>query len=271
MRTRARLTITLPHAMLHQIDLAGERLGITNRSHSIEHLIGKSLQPKISTAVVLAGGRTLKQLAPFKKIHGQYLFVIMVNQLKKYGFERIVVCLPKERHGQFLQTFGNGEGLGVRIEYSVEVRQLGTAGAIKTAGDLLKNEPFLVLHGDILTNMNLHDFIEFHTSEDMPATIAVKPRVGERKYGQIFMQGNKIVKFLKVGTDQGISIINTGIYLINPLVLNMVAYGKLALLEKDIFPVLADRDKLSAFIFQGLWFDLSNPEQLEAAEKRWMS
>ncbi|MBU0978431.1 MAG: sugar phosphate nucleotidyltransferase [Patescibacteria group bacterium] len=271
MRNRARLTITLPSIMLHQIDQAGQRLGVNNRSHAIEKLISISLQSRISTAVILAGGRSSKQLAPFKKIGGQYLFVIMINQLKKYGFDRIVVCLPKERHGQFVQTFGHGDGLGVNIEYSVEVRSLGTAGAIKMAGELLKNEPFLVLHGDILTNMNLQDFVEFHTDEQMPATIAVKPRVGERKYGQVFMQGNKIVKFLKVGTDQGISIINTGIYLINPIVLNMVAYGRPALLEKDIFPVLAERDKLSAFIFQGLWFDLSNPEQLEEAEKRWVS
>ena len=137
MRTRTRLTITLPPAMLHQIDGEAERMGINNRSHAIEQLIKVSLKPNISTAVILAGGSHTKQLAPFKKIHDKYLFVIMVAQLKKCGFNRVVVCLPKERHGQFVQAFGHGEGLGIKIEYSVEARALGTAGAIKLPASYL--------------------------------------------------------------------------------------------------------------------------------------
>lgn len=269
MRRKARVTITLPHSVLRSVDKLVASSSLSNRSFAIEQLLKQSLKPKFATAAFLAGGRSTKQLAPFKKIHGQYAFALMVKQIKNYGLTRIIVCLPKERHGQFVQAFGHGEGFGVDIEYSVESKQLGTAGALKKAQDLLRSEPFLVMHGDVLTNINFQDFIQFHNREDVPATIAVKPRLGERKYGQIFMQGNKIVKFLKVGTDKGISIINTGMYVLNPSIFSMIPSNQYSLLEKDVFPVLAERGRLSAFIFQGQWFDLSNPDQLKLAEKNW--
>lgn len=269
MRKRVRLTITLPPNLVRRVNSLITSANLRNRSQAIEYLISQSLKPKLNTAVILAGGRQSKQLAPLRKIKGQYLFVTMINQLKKHGISRVIVCLPKERHSQFVAAFGQGEGLGIDIEYSLENKPLGTAGALKSIQESVRGEPFLVLHGDVLTNINFQEFIQFHLDEDVPATIAVKPRLSERKYGQIFMQGNKIVKFLKVGADKGISIINTGIYVLNPNVLNMVPTGEFSLLEKDVFPVLAERSRLSAFVFQGLWFDISTGEQMVQAEERW--
>ena len=82
--------------------------------------------------------------------------------------------------------------------------------------------------------------------------------MGEKKYGQAFIQGNKIIKFLQTGTTEGISIVNTGLYVLQPQVLERIPAGKQASLESDVFPELAEARELSAFIFQGLWEEVSS-------------
>jgi NDP-sugar pyrophosphorylase family protein len=127
----------------------------------------------------------------------------------------------------------------------------------------------LVIHGDILTDIDLAGFIRFHKQEGRMATIAVKPREAERRYGKVMLEGNRITQFLDSEQSEGISIVNTGVYLLQPETLRLIREGEPAYFERDLFPRLADIDELSAFIFQGVWFDISQERSYSLAKKRW--
>lgn len=125
----------------------------------------------------------------------------------------------------------------------------------------------MVINDTTLTNLNLDDLFEFHRQEDTTATICVKPRMSEPKYGQAFLHGNKIVSFLDSSEDQGISIVNVGLYVLKREIFSLIKKNTYLNLEKEIFPKLAKDKELSAFVFQGSWFDASEDNSLDEAAK----
>lgn len=263
MVSKARLTITLPQDLLSSVDQLVDGKSIRNRSHAIESLIRQGISPSVTTAVILAGSKSIKpsRLSPsLKKIDKQYLLTLQLKLLQKYGFTRIIICAGVYQHA-IEEIFGDGSQLGVNIEYVEEKKPLGTAGVLKLATKNLKiakGSSFLVMHGDILTDINLKDLVEFHLQENLMATIGVKPRISEKKYGQAFLHGNKIVRFLEKGASEGISIVNTGISVFKYEVLDMIAKNQKVKLESTVFPVLASRGQLGAFIFQGSWKEVAD-------------
>lgn len=269
MRTKTRLTITLSEPIVHQLDNMVNGSTIKNRSHAIETLLERSLSPTVLTAVILAGGTPEGKTNPaLTKIGDSPLLTHLLNQLKKQHINRVIICLGKNDQA-LIKTFGNGANFGLKIDYSLEEKPLGTGGAVKQVRSLLEEAPFLVIHGDVLTTLNLADLIKFHFEERALATIAVKPRLSEPKYGRVFIQGNKISRFLDTGTQTGISIINTGLYIFDPNIFSYFPDRESFNLEKEVFPVLAKQGQLTASIFQGLWYDVSTPASLKEAQKRW--
>lgn len=269
MRTKTRLTITLADDLVDKIDdlIAGS--AIKNRSHAIETLISQALSPTIRTAVILAGGKEAdKNNAGLKKLGDTYVLALLLGRLKQHHITRVIICTDST-NTTLMKRLGNGENLGMKIEYSLEDKPLGTGGAVKKARGLIKNQPFLVIHGDVLTALNFSELGTFHFKEGALATIAVKPRLGEANYGQVFMQGNKILKFLASSADAGISIINTGVYAFDPKLFDILPEQSVFTLEKDVFPLLARRNQLSAFVFQGGWYDISTEASYQEAQDQW--
>ena len=93
--------------------------------------------------------------------------------------------------------------------------------------------------------------------------------MSEEKYGQAFLHGNKIVKFLDSSKNEGISIVNIGLYVLKPEIFDLIEKNKYLNLETDIFPKLAESNELSAFVFQGSWFDASKETSYKKAVKNW--
>lgn len=269
---KSRLTITLPDSLLTQVDDLVDKQTIRNRSHAIEHLIRQSLTPQVSTAMILAGGKKHSTDNPLlKSIQGEVLFDQMVKNLKQYGIKHIIICTQKGETA-LAEHCKDGSSLGVTIEYSYEQKPLGTAGAIKQASAALKNDnPFLVIHGDILTDIKLDEVFEFHLQESPQATIIVKPKLGMKQYGQVFIQGNRVTTFSEAGTDSGISLINTGVYILSKEVLQLIPRDTASFLETDIFPNLAKKNQLRAYFFQGFWYDISTPAQYDQAVSDWQN
>lgn len=267
---KTRLTITLPPDLLKTIDAIVDKKTIRNRSHAIEHLVRQSLGAQINTAVILAGGKQKGKENPLlKKIGDKELFFHQVDHLKKYGIKNIIVCLNKS-DADFKKIFGDGGSQGVKIEYSLEETKLGTAGTLKQASKLWQNQSaVVVLHGDVLTTIALDELIAFHQAEEAEATLAVKPRIGRRELGQVYLQGSRVTTFAKDGIESEISIINTGVYIISQDVINSIPSKQQTYLEADVFPKLAQENKLRAFIFQGIWYDISTEDQYLQAQKKW--
>lgn len=271
MRQRCRLTITLPQDTIERVDHLIDGVNVRNRSHAVEMLIDKSLEPIVNTAVILAGGKVLRQKAPLKPIGDKYLLSIMLDQLKQHGITKVILCASAELTAELSSRFGDGSILGIELVLVEEPEPMGTAGALKAIATYLPSSPFLVIHGDVLTNINFTEFIEFHHREAGLATIGVKPRLSERSFGRVFLQGNKIIEFLSTGSNQGISIVNTGIYILDPQVLQLIKPNQKLNLETDVFPKLAKRGLLNAFIFQGHWYDVSSTDSCADAVKAWLT
>jgi NDP-sugar pyrophosphorylase family protein len=99
--------------------------------------------------------------------------------------------------------------------------------------------------------------------------MVVKLRLAEKKYGKVVMQGNKIVEFVGATDDRGISVVNGGVYIFNSDIADYIPSKTPSYLEKDVFPALAKQGKLSAYIYQGICFDVSRPESYKKALKQW--
>lgn len=269
MRSKARLTITLPSDLLAEIDRLIDKRTVRNRSHAIELLLRESLKPTVSTAVLLAGGSSdMEQLPALLPIQGQALIVQTVNHLIAHGICSFII-LAGQNEPLIRGLLGNGNYMGAEIHYVGETQPMGTAGALKAAEGYLLDQPFLVFHADILTDINIADFVKFHSSQNKLATIAVKPRQAESDYGKVMLEGSEITDFIPESQDQGISIVNTGVYLFEPEVLSLIGSGTTTRLETDVFPKLAKMGELSAFLFQGIWFDISRSSNYESAQIRW--
>jgi NDP-sugar pyrophosphorylase family protein len=176
-------------------------------------------------AVILAGGKGTR-LSPYTSVFPKPLMPIggfpilhvVVSQLHEAGFDHITLAIG--HMGDMIRTyFGNGCKFGVKIDYSLEDKPLGTIGALS----LIKNLPenFLVMNGDILTDLNYAEFLAYHQSEGASATIATYNKELEIQYGVIeFNNKYDIVGFREKPTlDCHVSM---GIYAFNASILKYI-------------------------------------------------
>ena len=269
MRNKTRLTITLSPEVVDRLDRLIDGRELRNRSQAIETLLLRNLRPSVTTAVILAGGDRRDDPVPaLSPIEGEALIAHTLRHARDHGVRSFIV-LAGAGERRIKDFLGDGKALGVSVRYVRETRPLGTAGALKLAEPHLDGEPFLVIHGDVLTNIHLADFIQFHFNEGALATLAVKPREGDHRFGKVMLQGNQITSFFETSRNGEISLVNTGVYLFHPSVLGLIDATKPMQLETGVFPKLAEMGRLSAFLFQGVWYDISTPGSRLRADARW--
>lgn len=256
--SKIRLTITLSANTLHKVDQLIDKKKIRSRSQAIENVLQTQLLAKVNCAVILAGNKDKQQviIRPLIKVKNKPLILHTLELLKKYGVNTLYI-LAQEQISEIKELL-NKQAISkeFNIVYLSEKQALGTAGAIAQLRNIIKQN-FFVLHGDVLTDINLSDLAQFHEEHLALATIAVKPRVPHNFYNNVFIQGNKVVSFAKKEKGQVVSIVNTGIYLFSPEIFNYLPDKTPTTLENDVFPKLTKEQKLLAFPFQGLWFDVT--------------
>lgn len=254
--SKTRLTITLSEDILEKVDRLIDKKTIRNRSHAIEYLVTNSLQPAITKAVILAGKNTDDSIRPLTEIQGKPLIIHTIEHLKKYQVTEVIIAT--DLYGKEIEkTVGDGSKFDLKIQYVFEKKPLGTAGAIKNVAKYLDHQPFFVWSGDVLTDINLSDLTEFHTKHQALVTFAVKPRATHQSYDNVFLQGPHVVDFKPSEKDQQVSIVNTSIYVFDPEIIKVIPEGQ-SMLERDVFPKLTKTGKCVAFLFQGMWFDITS-------------
>jgi mannose-1-phosphate guanylyltransferase/phosphomannomutase len=193
----------------------------------------------------------------------------IVKLLTRYGFEEMVVTL------QFLPTlvsnyFDDGSAWGASIEYSTEFFPLGTAGSVKNSAEFL-DDTFLVISGDALTDIDLTKVIDFHRRNKAVATLTLIRVDNPLEFGIVVVNGEgHIERFLeKPNWGQVFSdTINTGIYVLEPEVLDFIPEGQSFDFSKDLFPYLLEKGyPLYGYVADGYWCDIGNFEQYIAAHK----
>lgn len=272
---RDRLTITLRKDILRRVDQLIDKTTIRNRSHAIETLISRAIAPKIDTAVILAGGEGIK-LRPLTyelpksliPVQGKPLVEYTIELLRKAEIRNIIFAIG-HLGDKIIKYFGNGEKFGIRITYRQEKKGLGTAGALKNVSSSISGT-FLAIHGDILAQINLFDLLQFHSQQNVTATMALTTTSDIQTHGNVRLRGTKILEFLEKPKKRSLSLlINCGIYVFEPSIFSYIPKTGISFLEEEIFPKLALDQQLSGFPFDGSWFDITNPKSYERALKYW--
>jgi mannose-1-phosphate guanylyltransferase / phosphomannomutase len=224
--------------------------------------------------VVMAGGEgtrlrplTSNQPKPMVPVVGKPCMEHIVELLRNHGFEDVIVTvafLPQA----IRSYFGDGDALGVNIEYSVEESPLGTAGSVRLASDRL-DETFVVISGDALTDVNLEQIVDFHRAQGAAVTIGLKSVENPLEFGIVVTDdGGRIERFLeKPSWGQVFSdTINTGIYVLEPEVLRHVPTDRPYDFSKELFPLLLEMGRpLYGYVFDEYWQDIGNLEQFRQA------
>lgn len=200
-------------------------------------------------------------------IVGKPVMEHIIDLLKAHGITDIVVTL-QYLPGVIQDYFGDGSAFGVNIVYSVEDRPLGTAGSVKNAMAHL-DDTFLVISGDAATDFDLTRIIEFHRAKQARATLTLYRVPNPLEYGVIITdESARIQQFLeKPSWGEVISdTANTGIYVLDPAVMDLVPEDTSYDFSQDLFPrLLEQREPLFGYIAPGYWCDVGNlPEYMRA-------
>jgi mannose-1-phosphate guanylyltransferase/phosphomannomutase len=218
-------------------------------------------------AVVMAGGEgsrlrplTIGRPKPMVPMVSKPVMAHILDLLKRHGITEVVITL--HFMPEVIQSyFGDGSSMNMKIHYAIEETPLGTAGSVKNAQQYL-DEPFIIISGDAVTDINLQQIIAFHQEKGAEATLTLYRVPNPLEYGVIITDPDgKIVQFLeKPSWGEVISdTVNTGIYVIEPQVLDLIEQGVSTDWSKDVFPQLLKSGRpLYGYVAEGNWTDVGD-------------
>ncbi|MBI4334133.1 MAG: NDP-sugar synthase [Chloroflexi bacterium] len=220
-------------------------------------------------AIVLVGGegtrlrpltcQTPKAMVP---VVNRPFLEHMVERLKKHAVDTIVLtlCYLPELIQKY---FKDGARFGVKMVYIEEKVPLGTAGAVKNA-ECLFDEPFFVLNGDVLCDLDYGAMMRAHLACGAVATIALIPVEDVTQFGVVeTAPEGRITRFVEKpkANEVGTNMVNAGTYILDPHVLRDMPRNKPVSFERQLFPgLLASGERLTGFPFTGYWIDIGKPD-----------
>jgi len=241
-------------------------------------------------AVVLAGGLGTR-LRPLSCTRPKLLFPIgnkplldwTIEKLAKSGTKEVILAVnymaePIVRHYRKLRQkpkISISRDAPISDKRTPFSRPLGTGGPIKKAEAIIGHkEPFIVLNGDILTNMDYAELIKRHrASKEATATIALHRVEDPSRYGVAELtKDNRVVRFVEKPPQEKApsNFINAGIYVLEPEIFDYIPSGRTVSIEREVFPRLADEGHLYGYDFEGLWIDIGEPEDYLRANGLWL-
>lgn len=227
----------------------------------------------VTHAIVLVGGRGTR-LQPLTDARPKPMLPIgnlpflehQLAHLRRHGIEHVTFAcgfLPRA----IISRFGEGESVGMTLEYVVEPTPLDTGGAIAFAARTLDPQRLLVCNGDILTDLDVSALVERHRESGATATIALTPVEDPTRYGLVRTDDRgRVTAFVeKPSADEvDTNLINAGTYVLEPHVIDLVPANERCNVEREIFPRLVGRG-LCAVASSGYWRDIGTfPSYLAA-------
>lgn len=231
---------------------------------------------KMKVALILAGGKGTRLAEvrndipkPMMPVLGKPILDYQITMLAEHGFTDVWLIVNHLYH-HIQDYFGDGEAHNIRIHYYVEPKPLGTVGGVKALEEHLK-EPFLVLYGDVMINMDLDRLIAFHQKKDASATLVVHPN--DHPYDSDLLDVDKedrVCAFYAKPHPEGLryrNLVNAAAYVFNPEVLEHLKPGVKADFGKDIFPDLHHKLPVYAYNTPEYLKDMGTPDRLGKVEK----
>ncbi len=220
-------------------------------------------------AVIMAGGEgtrlrplTSNQPKPMLPMANRPMMEHVVLLLRQHGFTEIVVTVAFMANA-IRSYFGDGSELGVRMVYATEETPLGTAGSVLNARDEL-DERFLVISGDVLTDIDLSAVVGFHEKNNSLATLALQSVENPLEFGIVIArEDGSIERFLEKPTWGQVfsDTINTGIYVLEPEIFDFIPEGRPVDFSSEVFPeVLGSGRPIFGYVTEGYWEDVGTTE-----------
>jgi mannose-1-phosphate guanylyltransferase len=219
-------------------------------------------------ALILAGGegtrlRPLTSAVPklVVPLVDRPFIAYMLEWLRGHGVDDVIFSCGFLADG-VRAVLGDGSGYGVRLRYVEEPEPLGTGGALKLAEELL-DERFLMLNGDVLTDLDVTAQLELHAARGARATLALTPVEDPSAYGLVRTRPDgEVTGFVEKPAPEQIDTrnISAGIYVLERSILGLLEPGRRASIERDVFPRLVGAG-LYAFVGEGYWLDIGTPER----------
>lgn len=239
------------------------------------HLVGLHLWDEIispptrpNLMVIMAGGKgtrlrpyTENCPKPLVELAGKPMLEHIIERAKLQGFSRFVIAI--HYLGEMIEDhFGNGERLNIQIDYLREQSPLGTAGAL----GLLKpwpTEPFVVTNGDVITEIQYGELLDFHDRQAADATMAVRIHEWRHPFGVVQTKGVQIIGFEEKPVAR--SHINAGVYALSPSALNALGEDEHCDMP-TLFERLQEKSKRTvAYPMHEPWLDVGRPNDLKHA------
>ncbi|MBO0804651.1 MAG: mannose-1-phosphate guanyltransferase [Nocardiopsaceae bacterium] len=227
-------------------------------------------------AVVMAGGEgtrlrpmTANQPKPLLPVANRPIMEHVLRLLKRHGFTETVVTV------QFLAAmvrnyFGDGEDVGMSLQYATEEMPLGTAGSVKNAADALRDDTFLVISGDALTDMDLTEMKRFHAASGALVTVGLTRVPNPLEFGIVIADDDgRVQRFLEKPTWGQVfsDTVNTGVYIMEPEVLDEVPEKEVIDWSHDVFPSLLKRGApIYGYVSDRYWEDVGTLESYLKAQ-----
>ncbi len=220
-------------------------------------------------SIILVGGKGTrlrpltyempKQMLP---LVGVPMIECVFEMLSKHNITEVVLSLGY-LPDHFIEAYPDGSIAGVKISYAVEPEPLDTAGAIKFAADFAGiDDTFLVVNGDVLTDLDVTALVAFHRSSGAEGTIALHPVEDPSRFGVVVTDDDgRVSAFIeKPPRDEApTNLINAGTYVFEPSVLTRIESGRKVSIERETFPALAERGSLYAMADRAYWLDTGTP------------
>lgn len=251
-------------AQMPLLDAAGRVVGL-------ETMAGLYRQEHVDNWVVLMAGGLGTRLRPLTHtipkpllpVGGKPIIEWTIGSLAQQGFERFILSLNYKPE-IFRTCLGDGERLGVQLEYVQEKEQLGTAGALSLLPER-PTAPIIVMNGDVLTAGNLRQLLDFHEKTGADATVCVSQHKIQVPYGVARVDGDQLVELQEKPSQ--CFLVNAGIYALSPHVLDLLPAGQRLDMPDLLAKVMQDGGRVSAFPLHEYWRDIGRLEDLANAEQ----
>jgi len=236
------------------------------------HIVGLHLWDDIATPsersnmmVIMSGGMGTRLLPhtencpkPLLPVAGKPMLEHIIERAKLEGFSHFVIAIHYLGH-MIEEYFGNGDRLGVKVDYLREESPLGTAGALSLFNPL-PEAPFVVTNGDVITDIRYGELLDFHTRHFATATMAVRVHEWQHPFGVVQTQGVEIVGFEEKPIAH--SHINAGVYALDPTSLSVLTPGASCDMPTLFERLQAKEKRTVAYPMHEPWLDVGLPDDL---------
>jgi D-glycero-alpha-D-manno-heptose 1-phosphate guanylyltransferase len=228
--------------------------------------------PSLPDAIVLCGGAGLRLRAitgdvpkALASIAGRPFLELLLRQLKRHGFERVILAVGYQQ--DLIRSHFGDRLFGLTLAYSSESSPLGTGGALRLAVDLVQSESTLIMNGDSYTDADLQEFALEHARSRADASVLVAPADGRSDCGLVVIgPSRKLERFEEKQRTKQRPYLNAGLYMMSRRLLYDIPVELPVSLEQDLFPRWLDEGKhIQAFVCPSRCVDIGTPERYQGA------